>query len=220
MSLGLADQIGTHVGRLGVYTAADTRKHGDNRAAERVSRKGHGKGRIEPDKAAAGAPKRLTLAGCRTYLVKADAEHKKHDEQSEQGTAGHAESHNRTALEGDLKGLGKRSGSACAVGNADIRIGGDLHTDPAGGSRHNSADNERDRGGPRYEHAEHHGDNNRDNRHDLILIRDKRVRPETDSRSDFAHTVRALRHAADCVEINKRISEPEDGGENDKPENQ
>ncbi len=125
----LAHQVGAHIGGFGVNTAAHTGKQRDGLRTERETGQHfqharHGSGAIHP-------------VGAAHEIVE---ENGKQRAQAKYSQTGHAEAHDRTAVERHLQGFGQTG--ACGLCGAHVGFGGDAHTGIAGQHRKRGADNE------------------------------------------------------------------------------
>ena len=125
----LADEVGADVGSLGVYAAADTGEQRDGRCAE---------GEAEEDVVVAG-----------DYVDKAA---------SEQAETDNAHAHDGAAGERDAERLVHAAGES-GVGGADVRLGGDAHSEKARKYREACSDDEADGGAEVYEYSDQHKQN-------------------------------------------------------------
>ena len=210
MCLGLAHQVSAHVSGLGIDTAAHTVEHCHHGAAQGIAREGHGEG----DEMQA---QQIHIAGRGLLqLGQTKAEDHIHDEQAQQSKSAHTQAHDAAALEGYLHGLADVPGLTGSVGHAHIGVGGDLHAHEAGAGRHSGADDQSDGGVPGGDNGHNHRyDGHHDEKH-LVLISYKSTGAHTDSRCNFTHFFRSLRHFLHTQEVEQGKSQGQYSGKNDQ----
>ena len=213
VSLGLTDEVSTHVGSLGVDTAADTVEHSNDGAAQSVTGKGVGKGQ-EGNAEEVGDGGQLTL----TQLLQTDAEDEVNEEQTEQSKTADAKAHNGAALEGDLQGLADVAGLVGLVGDADVGVGGDLHADKTGACAHNGAEEQSHTGMPGEQDGENDRNDDDDDGEDLILIGDKGACTDADGGGDLLHSRRAFLHLLHGEEVEGGEAQSKQCSHNEKSE--
>ncbi len=124
--LDLPDEVGADVGGLRVDAAAESREHGDERAAEG-----------EPDEVVDRGLGAVADPVREDPVVAGDAQEAEPDDE---------ESGDRAGAERDLeRGL---QSLARSLGRPDVRAHGDVHADEAGRRREHRADEEAERGAP------------------------------------------------------------------------
>ncbi len=158
--LDLADEVGADVGRLGVDTAADTRKQSDRACAE---------GEAEQN----------------VRIIEDEVQHAC----AEKAEADNAQTHDRAAGEGDRKSLVHAAGSGCVCGT-DVGLCSNVHADVACENGEQSAAQEAQSGRPALqEHADGYDQNYDEDRKDLVLRKKERPCAVTDGGSDLLHAV-------------------------------
>ena len=171
--LDLPDEVGAHVGRLRVDAAAETREHGDERAAER-----------ESDEIAYRGLRAVSDPVGEHPVVAGDSEEpESYDEKAR----------HRACAEGDLEC--RLQALARSLGRADVRAHRDVHPDEAGERREDRADQEAERGAPPELVVEPEQEERQDRHHGdrRVLLAEIRSGALLDRARDLLHLLVARR---------------------------